>query len=83
MKPPWWSVPLRQPPSSPKTIMATILILIVLTFGGNVEGHYLGEYETPKACQQAAVEAAQQINEAGLPSVVKGAGVLCIPKNGV
>jgi len=63
--------------------MTTLLILLVLTFGGNIEGHYLGEYETPKACQEAAADAVQQLNEAHVLSVVKNAGVLCIPKNTV
>ncbi len=57
--------------------MDTILILLVLT-GSQLEGIYLGTFETPKACTQKAHELAKT-----LKIKVDAATLMCVPKNEV
>lgn len=59
--------------------MATILILLILNLG-SIQGVYLGEFDSPKACEIAKVQADQALVASGALEAVEAAGLLCVPK---
>ncbi|WEM05515.1 hypothetical protein HJJEPNFP_00015 [Ralstonia phage BOESR1] len=59
--------------------MTSILILLVLNMG-TINGVYLGEFDSPAACQQALPRAAQALKNNPALKSVEGAALICVPK---
>lgn len=59
--------------------MTTMLILIVLKLG-TVTGIFLGDYDYPNACEEAAQVIAQEYFWSGELKDADAAGLICVPR---